>query len=161
MSDIRGRDFLKLADFETGDIDEILNLAFEMKREQRHWSLKGKTIIMLFFNSSLRTRTSFEIGAAQLGAQPVVLKSAAAVRGRDRVGLQRDHGGDLVEHQRLATAVDDLAARRCDRHDASAIVGGLRQVLIALQHLEKPEAQEEDREDPDGDGGGSAACPEP
>lgn len=73
MSEIRGRDFIRLADFAPSEIDSVLDLALEMKREQRTWSLRGKTIILLFFNSSLRTRTSMEIGAQQLEAQPVVL----------------------------------------------------------------------------------------
>ncbi|MBZ0135947.1 MAG: N-acetylornithine carbamoyltransferase [Planctomycetes bacterium] len=119
MSDIRGRDFLKLADFETGEIDDILNLAFEMKREQRQWSLKGKTIIMLFFNSSLRTRTSFEIGATQLGAQPVVLNV-----GQDAWNLEWEEGtvmnANSPEHIKDAAKVlsrygDALAVRSFPR----------------------------------------------
>ncbi|NUO17095.1 MAG: ornithine carbamoyltransferase, partial [Planctomycetaceae bacterium] len=57
--DIRGRDFLRLSDFSAEEINSIIDLASEMKKEQRSWSLAGKTVIMLFFNSSLRTRTSF------------------------------------------------------------------------------------------------------
>ncbi|MCA8937031.1 MAG: N-acetylornithine carbamoyltransferase [Planctomycetes bacterium] len=119
MSDIRGRDFLKLGDFETADIDEILDLAFEMKREQRQWSLKGKTVIMLFFNSSLRTRTSFEIGAAHLGAQPVVLNV-----GQDAWNLEWEEGtimsGTSPEHIKDAAKVlsrygDLLAVRSFPR----------------------------------------------
>ncbi|MCA8914587.1 MAG: N-acetylornithine carbamoyltransferase [Planctomycetes bacterium] len=115
MSDIRGRDFIRLADFETPQIDDILNLAVEMKREQRTWSLKGKTIIMLFFNSSLRTRTSFEIGAAQLDAQPVVLNV-----GQDAWNLEWQEGvvmnGNSPEHIKDAAKVlsrygDILAVR--------------------------------------------------
>ena len=115
MGDIRGRDFIRLADFETAEIDDILNLAFEMKREQRNWSLKGKTIIMLFFNSSLRTRTSFEIGAAQLEAQPVVLNV-----GQDAWNLEWQEGvvmnGNSPEHIKDAAKVlsrygDVLAVR--------------------------------------------------
>lgn len=119
MGDIRGRDFLGLADFDPADIDDILKLAFEMKREQRTWSLKGKTIIMLFFNSSLRTRTSFEIGAAQLEAQPVVLNI-----GQDAWNLEWQEGivmdGDSPEHIKEAARVlsrygDILAVRSFPR----------------------------------------------
>jgi N-acetylornithine carbamoyltransferase len=119
MGDIRGRDFLKLADFETAEIDDILKLAFEMKREQKTWSLKGKTIIMLFFNSSLRTRTSFEIGAAQLDAQSVVLNV-----GQDTWNLEWQEGvvmnGDSPEHIKDAAKVlsrygDALAVRSFPR----------------------------------------------
>jgi N-acetylornithine carbamoyltransferase len=119
MGDIRGRDFIKLADFDTADIDDILKLAFEMKREQQRWSLKGKTIIMLFFNSSLRTRTSFEIGATQLDAQSVVLNV-----GQDTWNLEWQEGvvmnGDSPEHIKDAAKVlsrygDCLAVRSFPR----------------------------------------------
>lgn len=130
MGDIRGRDFIKLADFETGDIDEILNLAFEMKREQRQWSLKGKTIIMLFFNSSLRTRTSFEIGCAQLGAQPVVLNV-----GQDAWNLEWEEGvvmnGNSPEH------IKDAAKVLSRYGDA-----------LAVRSFPRMESYEKDRQDP-------------
>lgn len=113
--DIRGRDFVKLADFNAEEIDSILELAFEMKREQRHWSLKGKTIIQLYFDSSLRTRTSMEIAAAQLDATSVVLNI-----GHDAWNLEWREGvimdGDSPEHIKDAARVlsrygDILAVR--------------------------------------------------
>ena len=36
--------------------------------------LRGKSIALVFFNTSLRTRTSFELGAFQLGGHAVVLQ---------------------------------------------------------------------------------------
>ncbi|MCZ7605405.1 MAG: N-acetylornithine carbamoyltransferase [Planctomycetota bacterium] len=130
MSDIRGRDFLKLADFETAEIDDILKLAFEMKREQRHWSLKGKTIIMLFFNSSLRTRTSFEIGAAQLDAQPVVLNV-----GQDAWNLEWQEGvimnGNSPEHIK----------------DAAKVLSRYGDIL-AVRSFPRMQSYEQDRQDP-------------
>jgi N-acetylornithine carbamoyltransferase len=117
--DLQGRDFLGLADFEPAEIDDILDLAIEMKREQRTWSLKGRTVIMLFFNSSLRTRTSFEIGAAQLDAHPVVLNV-----GQDAWNLEWREGvvmdGNSPEHIKDAAKVlsrygDALAVRSFPR----------------------------------------------
>ncbi len=114
-TDIQGRDFLHLADFEITEINDVLDLAHEMKREQRRWSLKGRTVIMLFFNSSLRTRTSFEIGTEQLEAHPVVLNI-----GQDAWNLEWQEGivmnGDSPEHIKDAARVlsrygDVLAVR--------------------------------------------------
>lgn len=102
--DLRGRDFVRLSDFTAEEIDSILTLAFDMKREQRQWSLKGKTIILLFFNSSLRTRTSMEIGVAQLDANAVVLNV-----GQDAWNLEWREGvvmdGDSPEHIKDAAKV--------------------------------------------------------
>ncbi|MCC7508867.1 MAG: N-acetylornithine carbamoyltransferase [Planctomycetes bacterium] len=129
-TDIRGRDFLRLADFEISEINDILDLAAEMKREQRHWSLRGRTIIMLFFNSSLRTRTSFEIGAAQLQAHPVVLNV-----GQDAWNLEWREGvvmnGDSPEH------IKD-AARTLSRYGDA----------LAVRSFPKLKSYEEDRTDP-------------
>lgn len=67
----RGRDFLNLADYSREDIDSLLNMALELKRRFRagepHRLLQDKTLFMLFFNPSLRTRNSFEAGMTQLG----------------------------------------------------------------------------------------------
>ncbi|MBK9975604.1 MAG: N-acetylornithine carbamoyltransferase [Planctomycetes bacterium] len=102
--DLKGRDFVRLSDFTAEEIDSILTLAFDMKREQRQWSLKGKTIILLFFNSSLRTRTSMEIGVAQLDANAVVLNV-----GQDAWNLEWREGvvmdGDSPEHIKDAAKV--------------------------------------------------------
>jgi N-acetylornithine carbamoyltransferase len=102
--DIRGRDFIRLADFTAEEINSVIDLAMEMKKEQRSWSLSGKTVIMLFFNSSLRTRTSFEIGTYQLGAHPVVLNV-----GQDSWDLEWKEGivmdGDRPEHIKDAAKV--------------------------------------------------------
>ena len=43
-------------------------------------------------------------------------------------------------------AVDDLAARRLDAHVARAVLARLDEVLVAAEHLEEPEAEEDDRE---------------
>lgn len=56
----------------------ILDVAFELKRrfllgEDHSHILKNKTIFLIFFNQSLRTRNSFECGITQLGGHANVL----------------------------------------------------------------------------------------
>jgi N-acetylornithine carbamoyltransferase len=69
---LRGRDFMQVSDLNADEISAILNLAFDMKREQKVFTIPTpKTLVMLYFNPSLRTRTSFEIGCRQLGITPV------------------------------------------------------------------------------------------
>jgi N-acetylornithine carbamoyltransferase len=46
------------------------------RRKARRCELKGKSIALVFFNPSMRTRTSFELGAFQLGGHAVVLRRA-------------------------------------------------------------------------------------
>lgn len=70
---------LKLADLSPEEILGILNLADQLKYEQKngikHEYLKGKTLGMIFQKSSTRTRVSFEVGMYQLGGHPLFLSS--------------------------------------------------------------------------------------
>src|SRR6056297_2086024 len=69
---LRGRDFLTWLDFSRDEIDAILDAAHDLKRKQIRGELQtnvlsAKSLFMLFYNTSLRTRNSFEAGMTQLG----------------------------------------------------------------------------------------------
>lgn len=68
---------LKMLDLSKEEIIEILNLADQLKYENKngieHHHLKGKTLGMIFQKSSTRTRVSFETGMYQLGGNPLFL----------------------------------------------------------------------------------------
>lgn len=70
---------LKLLDLSSEEIIEILNLADQLKYEQKngipHRRLEGKTLGMIFQKASTRTRVSFETGMYQLGGYPLFLSS--------------------------------------------------------------------------------------
>lgn len=70
---------LKMLDLSTEQIIEILNLADQLKYEQKngipHRRLEGKTLGMIFQKSSTRTRVSFETGMYQLGGYPLFLSA--------------------------------------------------------------------------------------
>lgn len=77
---------LKLSDLSSEEIVEILNLADQLKYEQKngieHPLLKGKTLGMIFQKSSTRTRVSFEVGMYQLGGNALFLSSRDLQIGR-------------------------------------------------------------------------------
>lgn len=77
---------LKLADLSKEDIFDILNLADQLKYENKHniehHHLKGKTLGMIFQKSSTRTRVSFEVGMYQLGGSALFLSSKDLQIGR-------------------------------------------------------------------------------
>nr|WP_319489368.1 ornithine carbamoyltransferase [uncultured Caproiciproducens sp.] len=68
---------LKMLDLTSEDITGILNLADQLKYEQKHGiehhHLAGKTLGMIFEKASTRTRVSFEVGMYQLGGLPIFL----------------------------------------------------------------------------------------
>ena len=80
-----------------GSPDALLAEAARFKREPVDDALKGRSIALVFFNASLRTRTSFELGAFQLGGHAVVLQP-----GKDAWPIEFDIGtvmdGDAEEH---------------------------------------------------------------
>ena len=70
---------LKLSDLSGEEIVDILNLADQLKYEQKngieHKRLAGKTLGMIFQKSSTRTRVSFETGMYQLGGYALFLSA--------------------------------------------------------------------------------------
>ncbi|MFC7393795.1 ornithine carbamoyltransferase [Scopulibacillus cellulosilyticus] len=85
-SELKGKDFLTLADFNQNDILFLLEQALEMKKLQKkgipHPYLSGKVLGMIFEKSSTRTRVSFEVGMIQLGGQAIFLSSKDIQLGR-------------------------------------------------------------------------------
>lgn len=80
------KDLLKLLDLTVGDISKILDVADQMKYNQKHALphnvLQGKTLAMIFEKNSTRTRVSFEVGMYQLGGHALFLSSKESQVGR-------------------------------------------------------------------------------
>lgn len=81
-----GRDFISLHDYTADEIAYMLQVADELKAEQKagiaHPLLQGKTLGMIFAKSSTRTRVSFEVGVLQLGGHALFLSSRDIQLGR-------------------------------------------------------------------------------
>ena len=77
---------LKMLDLSKEEILDILNLADQLKYENKngieHHILKGKTLGMIFQKSSTRTRVSFETSMYQLGGQALFLSNRDLQIGR-------------------------------------------------------------------------------
>ena len=80
------KDLLKMDDLSKEEILDILNLADQLKYEQKHGiehhHLKGKSLGMIFEKSSTRTRVSFEAGMYQLGGNSLFLSDRDLQIGR-------------------------------------------------------------------------------
>ena len=107
--------FLNTQDWTRTELDDLLAQAAAFKRTKFSDELKGKAIALVFFNASLRTRTSFEIGAFQMGGHAVVLQP-----GKDAWPIEFDLGtvmdGEAEEHiaevaRVLSRYVDLIAVR--------------------------------------------------
>ncbi len=79
---MQNKHLLKLLDLSREEIHEILDLADQLKYDQKHGIphelLKGKTLAMIFSKNSTRTRVSFEVGMFQLGGHALFLSNAVS-----------------------------------------------------------------------------------
>ena len=78
-----GRDLLAIEDLERDEIERILETAKHMQEVglrdvKKVPTLRGRTVINLFFESSTRTRTSFEIAGKRLSADVVNFSPASS-----------------------------------------------------------------------------------
>ena len=89
-----------------GDLGAALKEALEVKKNPFAWKHLGtdKTIILVFFNNSLRTRLSSQKAALNLGMNPIVLNvNGDSWKLETEMGVVMD--GDKSEHFREAIPV--------------------------------------------------------
>ncbi|MGH1393541.1 MAG: ornithine carbamoyltransferase [Trichormus sp.] len=72
MAALFGRDLLGLADLNPGELQELLQLATELKSQRLHLRCE-KVLGLLFSKASTRTRVSFTVAMYQLGGQVIDL----------------------------------------------------------------------------------------
>lgn len=90
--------FLKTSDFSRAELEEITESALKFKKgEITDKPLSGKSVALVFFNPSLRTRASMQVGVYELGGNAVILEPGGTswtLEHRD--GAVMD--GDKTEH---------------------------------------------------------------
>src|SRR3989304_5369336 len=133
------KDLLSICDLERKDIDLILHRAAHLKELLRkgeiYQPLQGKTIGMIFDESSTRTRSSFEVGMYQLGGLAIFLSSRDTQLGRGETIadtariMSRYLNGVMIRtfEQRM---VEDFAA-----HASVPVINGLTDLLHPCQIL--------------------------
>jgi ornithine carbamoyltransferase len=116
---LKGRDFLRVNDWDADELTGVLDLADRLKARQRehveHRHLEGRTLGMIFQKPSTRTRVSFEVGMFQLGGAALYLAAGDLQLGRGEtikdtgVVLSRYLDGIMIRTFAQAD-VDELAA---------------------------------------------------
>ncbi|MBS3750847.1 MAG: ornithine carbamoyltransferase [Anaerolineales bacterium] len=110
ITDLRNRDLISDLDFSREEVETVLDVAWDLKKKralgQPHAYLDNKTLGMLFFFSSTRTRSSFESGMAQLGGHAAFIESRTT---------QVSHGDTEKElGEILGRYFDGIAIRHVD-----------------------------------------------
>lgn len=107
--------FLSTLDHSRDDLQALIDHARALQADPQQPLLAGKSIALLFFNPSLRTRTSFELGAHHLGAKAIVLEPGKGAwpiafdEGKVMDGLEEEHVAEVA--QVLSRYVDLIAVR--------------------------------------------------
>jgi ornithine carbamoyltransferase len=115
---LRGKDVIDFQEWTKGELDTLLEVAFQLKRERAlgipHPLLRDKVLAMLFFFSSTRTRASFEAGMAQLGGHAQFIESRTT---------QIAHGDTAKEiGEILGRYNDGIAIRQVDWQSGNAYI---------------------------------------
>ena len=148
---MKNKHLLKLLDLSREEIYEILDLADQLKYDQKHGLphevLKGKTLAMIFSKNSTRTRVSFEVGMFQLGGHALFLSNSVSQIGRgepvqDTARVISRYCDGIMIRTFAQQEVEDLA-----KYGSVPVINGLTdfshpcQVLADLMTIREHKAQ--------------------
>ena len=102
METLKGRDLLSLADLSNGELEELLQLAAQMKAGKINRQC-NKVLGLLFYKASTRTRVSFSVAMYQLGGQVMDLNPSVT---------QVSRGEPLIDTARVLDRYLDVLAIR-------------------------------------------------
>jgi ornithine carbamoyltransferase len=130
MEALKGRDLLGLADLSTDEIQELLQIAAQLKAGELKVRC-NKVLGLLFSKASTRTRVSFSVAMYQLGGQVIDLNPNVTQVGR---------GEPVVDTARvLDRYLDILAIRTFDQKELETFAQYAQIPIInALTDLEHP-----------------------
>ncbi|MGN0167052.1 MAG: ornithine carbamoyltransferase [Acetatifactor sp.] len=77
------KNLIRLTDLNVNDIYDIFKLTDDIRNGKYQDFLKGKSVILFFPNTSIRTRVTFEKGIYLLGGQPVLFPTDALDKKED------------------------------------------------------------------------------
>jgi len=135
MADLKGRDYLSVADLNTDELCVVLDAADEFKaslnKGKVRRSLQGKVVALVFQKPSTRTRVSFEAAAFHLGGHPLALNASE---------LQLGRGETIGDTGRvLSRYVHAIALRTFGHVEVEELAQGADvPVINALTDLEHP-----------------------
>ncbi|MGA2625692.1 MAG: ornithine carbamoyltransferase [Candidatus Bathyarchaeia archaeon] len=144
-----GKSFLNTNDFSQEEVKKILDAADVLRKlfrtHKKHEYLPGKTLFMMFYNRSLRTRNSFEAGMYQLGGNAHFLSPQdvyTPALPEDMVAYQTEAVSDVA---RVLSRYGDAIAIRIYGDAAKWVIGrGHKVVQEFAKHATIPVLNMED-----------------
>jgi ornithine carbamoyltransferase len=129
------RDFLTGEEFGAFELGKMLDRALELKAGRAEGvgrgSLAGRSVALIFEKPSTRTRISFEVGVAELGATPIVLREGE---------MQLSRGESIGDTGRVVSRYVDAIAIRSGSHERVVELAAAAEVPVvnALTPLHHP-----------------------
>ena len=113
---LKGRHFITEQDWSLEELETLFTLAAELKVAKKEGRatplLAGKTLYMIFFDASTRTRNSFETGMTQLGGHAIFLSP-------DK--MQISHGENARDTAKVLSRYGEgIAIRHCAYGEGNA-----------------------------------------
>lgn len=131
ITTLRGRDYIASADWSREELDTLLDVAHDLKRKfalgEPTRLLPDKTLFMIFFDKSTRTRNAFEAGMTQLGGHahdltPEVMQISHGESGKDTgIILSRYGHGLAIRHDLEPGAGESYMREVAEYADAPVI----------------------------------------
>ena len=117
-NELKGKDFITTQDWSVEELDQALSLAAELKAKRAVREptplLPAKTLYMIFFDASTRTRNSFETGITQLGGHGIYLSP-------DK--MQISHGENARDTANVLSRYGEaIAIRHCAFGEGNAYI---------------------------------------
>ncbi len=110
---------LGIEHLETKEIQSLLNLARRMNPQKPRPLLRGKRIVLLFYEPSTRTRSSFEVAAKSLGAMTTLVQASGSSIEKGESVIDTGYtlravGADAIVIRHPAAGAPHLMARHLD-----------------------------------------------
>lgn len=137
LTPLAASDVLTVGELSPAELRTLLDTAIAVKADPIAYedSLKGKSIVMLFEKPSLRTRVSFEVGAAKLGAKVVYFDhSSSRIGQREPVS---DYGSNLSLWTDcvVARVFDHTVLEALAKHSTVPVINALSDLYHPCQAL--------------------------
>jgi aspartate carbamoyltransferase catalytic subunit len=119
------RHLITIADLTADDVERILGTAEALADADVADALRGRTVVNLFYESSTRTSSSFELAARRLGATTMTIRSAGSSvdKGeslRDTALTLSAYDPDVIVVRHPHAGAPEIVARSTDAHVVNA-----------------------------------------
>jgi aspartate carbamoyltransferase catalytic subunit len=134
------RHLISIADLEPRDVERILDTARALAEHEAPDALRGRTVVNLFYESSTRTSSSFELAARRLGAATMTLRASGSSvdKGeslKDTALTLSAYAPDAIVIRHPHAGAPEVVARHTDAHVVNAGDGKRQHPTQALLDL--------------------------